>query len=449
MNIVVSICHAAHLPERKPVFQRLVGQLGDTWPVHVISDKLPPHEWSVLQWGAAMNHPGATHGLFLNDDVVLCDNFHEILEQVIAAYPNDVISLYASDPKSAKVRSRYYSSRDGLIGNAYVIPVPLLEKFSQFRQVDLMPFAKTHLSEDQQVNLFCMANGLKIRHTVPSLVDHDVTVVSTAGVQWERSQPARKAVVPPQPDMHRMYWGPQQTPHLGRFFKGNHWYLLKAIHPSSWQSLGCVDKFYQYCREMIHDIEYVAGPSTPIREWDDIPDLGDDDYQKHLSLVRYRWAASCVRPGAIIAHCGCGTNYGSPMLRAAGAHRVVGIDSGVAQKQINDERGYGEMCVADLELLELEGFDTMVCLETLEHLQDPQGWLKRISPDVKDFIISVPIVPTKHRNQFHKHDLQRDQVRGWLQDIGCQILDERTQDDPYWVPGGQPDMVGMFFGRRT
>ncbi len=447
MKIVASIAHAAHIPERQQSLQRMLDTVESAFPTTVVGDRGPPHVWSRKQWLAVANSTDATHGLFLNDDLLLCDHFQETVTSVVGAQPNEVISLYCSDPKTQHIVGRWYTSRDGLIGNAYIVPVDILRDFLRFRENALQPTAKFKLSEDQQLNLFCMATGRKIWHTRPSLVEHDVSIASCFG---NEKNLARTSVVGPWLNMHELNWTVRKPPHFGRFFNGNYWGLLKWIRPEYWEEYDCFNKMYEYSRDHVANVRLslTSTHGNVCAEWCDPVELPDNDYQKQLCLERYEWASSRVRKGSIVANAACGSNFGTPMILVAGAHRCVGVDSGEEQKRINDEKQYGEFYRGDIEALQFHGFDTVVSVETLEHLREPFEWLSRLSHDVKDLILTTPIVPTKHVNKHHLHDFTEEQLTSWLNNNGWSIVDKQYQDDPGWM-GGTKNMVIMLHAVRN
>ncbi|MEP0845640.1 MAG: methyltransferase domain-containing protein [Phycisphaerae bacterium] len=91
---------------------------------------------------------------------------------------------------------------------------------------------------------------------------------------------------------------------------------------------------------------------------------------------RYRWAADLARGEVVDA--GCGAGYGSRVLAdAPRVERCVGVDvcaETVAQAQRTYGGGKLTFRQGDLTQLPLpdQGTDTVVCLETLEHLEQPQ-----------------------------------------------------------------------------
>ena len=118
-------------------------------------------------------------------------------------------------------------------------------------------------------------------------------------------------------------------------------------------------------------------------------------------LARYLLAASLARPGDLVLDAACGLGYGAAMVRAySQARRVIGIDA--------DEWAvrYAECNYADPQAIEfragdvcdLSGFadhsiDLVIGLEMLEHLVDPDVFLREVERVLKPagrLIVSVP-----------------------------------------------------------
>lgn len=104
--------------------------------------------------------------------------------------------------------------------------------------------------------------------------------------------------------------------------------------------------------------------------------------------VRYDFAAGFVA-GKRVLDISCGSGYGTRILADAGAESVLGADLSeeavaAAARRFGTPRT--EFTVADILSLsdELGSFDVIVCLETLEHLEDPARALvqleRRLAP---------------------------------------------------------------------
>ncbi|MDT7545825.1 MAG: hypothetical protein QOE99_1935, partial [Actinomycetota bacterium] len=169
-------------------------------------------------------------------------------------------------------------------------------------------------------------------------------------------------------------------------------------------------------------------------------------------LVRYRWAAGLVE-GRRVLDVACGTAYGSALLREAGAASVLGVD--IAEAVVESARpnmpAGVELRSGDIEDLDLEddGYDVVVCFETIEHVRDrdaalaelervlaPGGVLAISSPNREAYVAGNP---------HHVFEYTPDELRAALAQrfahvrlyrqqglIGCAVLgdDDTTGTGP-------------------
>ncbi len=116
-------------------------------------------------------------------------------------------------------------------------------------------------------------------------------------------------------------------------------------------------------------------------------------------IARYRFAAELARGRVLDA--GCGTGYGVPILAGNPAVReVVGVDAD-ARAVAHARRYYSlpaaRFTCADLlapQACALGVFDTIVCLEVLEHLSDPERLLRTLDLSLAPggrLLISTPL----------------------------------------------------------
>ncbi len=180
------------------------------------------------------------------------------------------------------------------------------------------------------------------------------------------------------------------------------------------------------------DLSKTFRPQHHASEWSDIPSLPDDDPQKAWHLARYKWASKFVR-GKQVANAACGTGYGNAILQGYTMHEVHGFDRSAEAIAIGRKQGYGTLSVVeDIEDHRLAPFDAVVSLETIEHLKEPWDWVAALDVTVQDLIISVPIIPTKHANEFHLHDFTEAGVLRELAKAGWLVKETEYQDE--WVP---------------
>jgi SAM-dependent methyltransferase len=146
-----------------------------------------------------------------------------------------------------------------------------------------------------------------------------------------------------------------------------------------------------------------------------VPDaLSDTDATGHatleLHLQRYEFAAMHARPGRAL-DMACGVGYGSRLLADHARLEVLGVDLdpaaiAYATKRYADPRVRFE-CRDAQAFRDPDGFDTVVSLETIEHVPDPARLIERLVAAVRPggvLVASVPTTPSVDVNPHHLHD---------------------------------------------
>lgn len=129
-----------------------------------------------------------------------------------------------------------------------------------------------------------------------------------------------------------------------------------------------------------------------------------------LHIERYRFAARHLRPGRVL-DIACGVGYGAALLAARPDVEVLGVDVSEHAIAYARQRCAGprlEFCVADaLAFEDAQGFDTIVSLETVEHVANPGLLIARLAGMLRpggSLIASVPTTPSVDLNPHHRHD---------------------------------------------
>jgi len=143
-----------------------------------------------------------------------------------------------------------------------------------------------------------------------------------------------------------------------------------------------------------------------------------------LHVERYRFAARHVAPGRAL-DIACGVGYGTRLLadENSGLSFCLGVDlseDAVRYAEGRYARPGVSFAQADaLEFHDAEGFDTIVSLETLEHVSDPQRLIDNLARMLCPggvLVASVPTTPSVDVNPHHLHDFSersfRRMVRG-------------------------------------
>jgi SAM-dependent methyltransferase len=144
-------------------------------------------------------------------------------------------------------------------------------------------------------------------------------------------------------------------------------------------------------------------------------------------LARYWWASQFAE-GRRVLDAGCGMGYGSAILAEAGATRVTGVDiSAPAIEAARATARGAEFEVGDIASLPLgdDSVDLVVCLETIEHVEEPERALDELArvlaPDGL-LLLSSPnrdVYPPgnpHHRREFTPSEL-RDELRRRFREV--------------------------------
>jgi glycosyltransferase involved in cell wall biosynthesis len=146
--------------------------------------------------------------------------------------------------------------------------------------------------------------------------------------------------------------------------------------------------------------------------WYDHVYAGSEEYRKPYTQSMYYpcWASVADRllgAGSVL-EIGCGAGQFAALLRDRGVGRYLGIDfSRVAIDRAREVCPQFEFRVEDVrtsDVLERAPCDAVVCLETLEHVQDDRDVIRRLKPGTR-FIGTVPNFPAKaHVRYFETED---------------------------------------------
>lgn len=158
-----------------------------------------------------------------------------------------------------------------------------------------------------------------------------------------------------------------------------------------------------------------------------------------LHLARYEFAKRFVDGGRVL-DCACGVGYGTAILADAGNRpcHVMGVDidpkaSSYAAKHYGADNI--AFCSGDGRALkDDEGFNTIVSLETVEHVSDPKALLANFTKLLQPggiLVASVPVTPSVDVNPYHLHDFTRESFRQLGQALALTEIDTLSQTQPF------------------
>lgn len=186
------------------------------------------------------------------------------------------------------------------------------------------------------------------------------------------------------------------------------------------------------------------------------PGAPTDLFQAHLSIYEF-WAEDVKSLRVLDA--GCGTGYGSALLRERGAARVLGIDrhSPSIHYAVRTYRRVGlEFRVEDLQDLRHypEGsFDRIVASNVLEHLRDPSDFLvaahRLLAPSGALWVAVPPIVDESSlaANRANPYHISNLFVADWLRLFSSLGFEARLHRHLYL--GQTPDFSSPLPSVRT
>ena len=163
-----------------------------------------------------------------------------------------------------------------------------------------------------------------------------------------------------------------------------------------------------------------------------------------IHLWRYFNARGFVEEEDIILDLGCGHGYGSSILARSLAKRVVGYDY---DKRVMNKRAIPlylsekvEFVYKDIENEDLPTCDYIVCIEVIEHMEDPKKLAKKMKDSARRIIfVSTPIVPRTGDNEFHHNEFTADDVHKLFRDDEWEILK--------WANLGGEDGLFLFYNK--
>jgi hypothetical protein len=139
--------------------------------------------------------------------------------------------------------------------------------------------------------------------------------------------------------------------------------------------------------------------------------LEENDWYGHH--FRYRLASGFADRGDVVLDAACGIGYGSQFFD--GLERTYfGVDK--YADEVVCFHGPGRTFLQE-DLNEWKpsfDYDIFVSFETIEHVKDYSNIIDMAHQAKKWIITSVPVIPTKHINEWHLHDFEPGELPSYI-----------------------------------
>ena len=184
-----------------------------------------------------------------------------------------------------------------------------------------------------------------------------------------------------------------------------------------------------------------------------MPDVKTSLAGFQVGLARLDFAAEFVKD-KVVLDVACGTGYGSRFLFDRGAKVVVGGDVSIeeleAARRFYNKQGVEFLAIDAMKLPFADNsFETIVSIETIEHLERQEDFLaecKRVLKEGGVFVCSTPnrmMSIDEHRkiNPYHVHELTATEFRELLSRFFPQV---QLYGHIYWRKGERTVRIIMF-----
>lgn len=161
-----------------------------------------------------------------------------------------------------------------------------------------------------------------------------------------------------------------------------------------------------------------------------------------LHVERYAFAVSNGKPGDLL-DIACGTGYGAFQLLQSEKYaqsRVTAVD--IDQTAIDyaitrySNPAIHFVCADAMLFDDHLGYDTIISLETIEHLKDTQLFVKKLYSLLKKdgvLIVSAPVTPSTDGNPHHLSNFSSFSFKKLFETSGFIIESEFKQEQPFML----------------
>jgi hypothetical protein len=190
ITLSCTVMHTSAIKERRQSLEAMVSTLGEDnmkqhWTNFEVMDDFHGQGcwWNAKRcWEYGLSTE-ATHHLLLQDDIVICKDFVTGVFEVVAAFPDKVISLYCNPRKGFAESQARWGESEGPWGPAIVMNKALIREFLAWEAVNVKPEFK---HDDWRLTMFCVNTKQTVKVPFPNLIDHDDGLKSIMGNSWNK-----------------------------------------------------------------------------------------------------------------------------------------------------------------------------------------------------------------------------------------------------------------------
>ena len=180
VSLSISVIHAPWDPLRRAFVNDIVRVLGGMETIHREATKFQVQKdynrsgcWPNARrcW---MNGLAAksTHHLVMSDDTLPCRNFIQAVKEMISHKPDEIITLWNMRKivlEAAAAGSSWYTTNEGVMGLATLMPVDVLADFLRWEKAHIDPDCP---HDDARIAAFIRARHRRVWHPCPNLCEH-------------------------------------------------------------------------------------------------------------------------------------------------------------------------------------------------------------------------------------------------------------------------------------
>lgn len=247
MIVSTAIMHSPWVPRRVDCLNEMLNTAHPEL-LYVMSNKRPEdmgwHEWKthmsrrIWEWSLST---GATHCLFLTDDLNLHPQFYRVLKAMIEGTGGDkIIGLLSNHPKAVALYEKgcsWYRCNSWVVGPGYLMPREHLTEFlfwwDDLPQGDqASPLSKEYLNDDSSINYWNTYFGPgESWHPLPTIIEHRGDLESTLGNgdRYSRERVSWRYTRSVMETKEAFYWNSASIKPMGNLADPKYWEHIDPV----------------------------------------------------------------------------------------------------------------------------------------------------------------------------------------------------------------------------